>query len=447
MTQAIKSFRSEADTSMASSDDVIRRHPSRVIIPLSIGNALEWFDIVIYGYLAVTISRVFFPAQNELNGLLIVLATFGASFAMRPIGSIVLGAYADASGRKKALNLSIILMMVGTLAIAVAPTYAQAGVTGSIMIVGAKLVQGFSAGGEYGSATALLAEQDEKRRGFYASWQVASQGMTVLLAAFFGYVLNSAFTPAQLDTWAWRIPFVFGLSVGPVALYIRRNLAESQEFSASIEKAPPVFASIAEHRGRIIASLGILVIATTAAYTVRAYNGDATWRCRDSAWHYSRVFASGGPSKCCSSHRCRSLHCCRPFRLRRSVTCSNGRPLPGEAARPRSINELQPRRGDFRGLRAIHFAMAHQSHGNGYRTRVSSPVLCNSQCCQPRLCSPLRATRRTGRSQKALSTPAAIFNWVRDNAIYQSIRAARSPSRSGAARNTCIYGQEKRACR
>jgi MHS family proline/betaine transporter-like MFS transporter len=268
MTQAIKSFRSEADTSMASSDDVIRRHPSRVIIPLSIGNALEWFDIVIYGYLAVTISRVFFPAQNELNGLLIVLATFGASFAMRPIGSIVLGAYADASGRKKALNLSIILMMVGTLAIAVAPTYAQAGVTGSIMIVGAKLVQGFSAGGEYGSATALLAEQDEKRRGFYASWQVASQGMTVLLAAFFGYVLNSAFTPAQLDTWAWRIPFVFGLSVGPVALYIRRNLAESQEFSESIEKAPPVFASIAEHRGRIIASLGILVIATTAAYTM-----------------------------------------------------------------------------------------------------------------------------------------------------------------------------------
>lgn len=245
-----------------------RRHPARVIVPLSIGNALEWFDIVIYGYLAVTISRVFFPAENELNGLLIVLGTFGASFAMRPIGSIVLGVYADIAGRKKALNLSITLMMLGTFAIAVAPTYAQAGVTGSVMIVVAKLIQGFSAGGEYGSATALLAEQDDQRRGFYASWQVASQGITVLLAALFGYLLNALFTPAQIDSWAWRLPFLFGLSIGPVAIYIRRNLTESEAFAEARKEASPALRSVAGQSGRILASLGIMVIATTMAYTM-----------------------------------------------------------------------------------------------------------------------------------------------------------------------------------
>jgi MFS transporter, MHS family, proline/betaine transporter len=245
-----------------------RRHPIRVIVPLSIGNALEWFDIVIYGYLAVTISKVFFPVQNEVTGLLMVLGTFGVSFAVRPIGSIVLGAYADAAGRKKALTLSISLMMLGTLAIAIAPTYSQAGVVGSIVVFVAKLLQGFSAGGEYGSATALLAEQDEARRGFYASWQEASQGMTVLLAAIFGYFLNSLFTLEQLQTWAWRIPFFFGLCIGPIAIYIRRNLTEGEEFVESMEKAPTVLKSLALNKARILVALGMMVVSTSTAYTM-----------------------------------------------------------------------------------------------------------------------------------------------------------------------------------
>lgn len=244
------------------------RHPARVIVPLSIGNALEWFDIVMYGYLAATIAKVFFPAENEYNGLLIVLGTFGASYAMRPIGSILLGAYADKAGRRKALNLSIRLMLLGTMAIAFAPTYQQAGVTGAVIVVIAKLVQGFSAGGEYGSSTALLVEQDPQRRGFFGSWQVASQGLTVVLAALFGYFLNVLFTPGQLEGWAWRIPFIFGLSIGPVAIYIRRHLKEGEEFSAAGTAAPSVAQSLSQNRGRILTALGLITLSTTTAYTM-----------------------------------------------------------------------------------------------------------------------------------------------------------------------------------
>lgn len=269
MTQFVESTVNQAGEMVSTNISALhRRHPIRVIVPLSIGNALEWFDIVIYGYLATTISKVFFPAQNELAGLLVVLGTLGVSFAVRPIGSIVLGAYADSAGRKKALTLSISLMMLGTLAIAIAPTYAQAGVVGSIVVFGAKMVQGFSAGGEYGSATALLAEQDETRRGFYASWQESSQGLTILLAAFFGYFLNTAFTLEQLQTWAWRLPFLFGLCIGPIALYIRRNLTEGEEFTGSREKAPPVFTSLALNKTRILIALGIMVITTTTFNTM-----------------------------------------------------------------------------------------------------------------------------------------------------------------------------------
>lgn len=189
----------------------------RAVVAASIGNALEWFDLVVYGFFAVTISRLFFPAGNDAVSLLFTLGTFGVSFFMRPLGAIVLGAYADRAGRKAALTLSILLMMAGTLIIAVLPTYGAIGVAAPLILVAARLLQGFSAGGEFGSATAFLAEHVPDRRGFFASWQVASQGLTTLLAAGFGTVLNAQLTAAQMAAWGWRIPFFFGLLIGPVA--------------------------------------------------------------------------------------------------------------------------------------------------------------------------------------------------------------------------------------
>src|ERR1700744_4954696 len=170
----------------------------RTVVAASIGNALEWFDLVVYGFFAVVISKLFFPAGDETVSLLLTLGTFGVSFFMRPLGAIVLGAYADRAGRKAALTLSILLMMSGTLIIAVTPTYASIGVLAPVVLIVARLVQGFSAGGEFGSSTAFLAEQDPLRRGFYSSWQPASQGLTTLLASAFGVGLSTLLTTEQV---------------------------------------------------------------------------------------------------------------------------------------------------------------------------------------------------------------------------------------------------------
>ena len=220
----LASASASATASTSALEPPARQSAARVITAISIGNALEWFEIVIYGFLAVTISKLFFPAENETVSLLITLGTFGVTFVMRPVGSLVLGAYADSAGRKRALTLSMTLMLMGTLIIAAAPTFAQIGLWAPALVIAARLVQGFAAGGEFGSATALLAEQDPHRRGFFASWQFASQGVTTFLAAGFGIGLNTLLSPEQLLSWGWRIPFFFGLLIGPAGLYIRRHL-------------------------------------------------------------------------------------------------------------------------------------------------------------------------------------------------------------------------------
>src|SRR5688572_9567384 len=158
----------------------------RAVAAASIGNALEWFDFIVYGLFAVTMAKLFFPTGNETVWLLVTFATFGVTFFMRPLGAIILGSYADRHGRKAAFSLTIMFMMVGTTIIVVAPTYSSIGVLAPILIVVARMIQGFSAGGEFGSATAFLAEQNPQRRGFYASWQFASQGFTTILATAFG---------------------------------------------------------------------------------------------------------------------------------------------------------------------------------------------------------------------------------------------------------------------
>ncbi|MGI4802259.1 MAG: MFS transporter [Janthinobacterium lividum] len=238
------------------------------IVAVSIGNALEWFDIVIYGFLAATIAKVFFPVGNETVSMLVTLGTFGASFLMRPLGSVVIGGYADRAGRKKALTLSIGLMMLGTLVIAILPGYASIGLAAPVLLTGARLLQGFSAGGEFGSATAFLAEQNPARRGFYSSWQFASQGLTTLLASGFGVALSTLMAPADLVAWGWRIPFFFGLLVGPVALYIRSTLEEGGEFQAATPAEAPIQSALATQKGRMLAGMGLIVLATVSAYTM-----------------------------------------------------------------------------------------------------------------------------------------------------------------------------------
>ncbi|MDN7181877.1 MFS transporter [Caballeronia sp. SEWSISQ10-4 2] len=245
-----------------------RRHASiyKLIVATSIGNALEFYDLVVYGYFASTLSKLFFPTTDKTVSLLLTLGTFALSYLARPVGAFVLGSYSDRRGRKASLTLSIAMMTLGTGMVALMPSYAAIGVLAPIGIFASRLLQGFSAGGEFGSSTAFLTEHAPARSGFMASWQFASQGASVLVASAFGAVLTSTLTPAQLEGWGWRIPFLFGLLIGPVGLYIRRHVDETPEFERTERSASPIREVLATQKERLLVSIGSLVLTTTANY-------------------------------------------------------------------------------------------------------------------------------------------------------------------------------------
>jgi MHS family proline/betaine transporter-like MFS transporter len=245
-----------------------RRHVSiyRLIVATSIGNALEFYDLVVYGYFASTLSKLFFPTTDKTVSLLLTLGTFALSYLARPVGAFVLGSYSDRKGRKASLTLSIALMTLGTGMVALMPGYATIGMLAPIGIFASRLLQGFSAGGEFGSSTAFLTEHAPARSGFMASWQFASQGASVLVASAFGAVLTSTLTPPQLEGWGWRIPFLFGLLIGPVGWYIRRNVDETPEFERTERSASPIREVMATQKERLLVCIGSLVLTTTANY-------------------------------------------------------------------------------------------------------------------------------------------------------------------------------------
>ncbi|SDQ83914.1 MFS transporter, MHS family, proline/betaine transporter [Paraburkholderia fungorum] len=256
----------------------------RIVFSSSVGNALEWFDFLVYGYFATIIAKQFFPMQDEWLSTLLAIATFGISFLMRPLGAVVLGIYGDRKGRKAALTLAIALMMVGTFAMAVMPPYASIGLAAPLLILLARLVQGFAVGGEFGSATAFMVEHSASRRGYYASWQFASQGLAAITAAAFGSLLTAWLPPEQLNSWGWRIPFVFGLLVGPVGYYIRSHLDETPEFLA-MQKAREAReaagerpaasevkdASFANQWVNLLLAIGIVAQSTVGVYVLQLY--------------------------------------------------------------------------------------------------------------------------------------------------------------------------------
>jgi MHS family proline/betaine transporter-like MFS transporter len=240
---------------------------TRLIVAVSIGNALEWYDISSYGYFAVYVSKAFFPNSDPAISLLLTFGTFGLAFLVRPIGGVVLGAYADRHGRKASLMISIVLMTIGTLLIAVMPTYETIGILAPIAVLGARLVQGFSAGGEFGSSTAFLVEHMPGRRGFIASWQFASQGLGQVLSSAFGVGLTTWLTAAEMSSWGWRIPFLFGILVGPVGIYIRNHLEDATAPPAA--KHDSVVGKVfLEQKLRVVLAIGALAVSTAVNYLI-----------------------------------------------------------------------------------------------------------------------------------------------------------------------------------
>ncbi|HXW30390.1 MAG TPA: MFS transporter, partial [Xanthobacteraceae bacterium] len=252
----------------ATLEPVAGRSSLRIVAAASIGNALEWFDLLVYGYFALTISRLFFPTDDQTVSLLLALGIFGVSYLVRPLGAIVLGAYADRTGRKASLMVSIVLMMIGTLVMVVIPTYASIGVLAPIAVLLARLIQGFSVGGEFGSSTSFLVEHGPDRKGFFASFQWAGQGFAAVLASLFGVGLTTALTADQLNAWGWRIPYIFGLLIGPVGFYIRRHVDETPEFLAAEATSTPVREVLGRQRDRVLLDIGVAVVSNSSNYLI-----------------------------------------------------------------------------------------------------------------------------------------------------------------------------------
>ncbi|WP_437343824.1 MFS transporter [Pandoraea cepalis] len=243
-----------------------------VVVAATIGTALEWFDLVVYGFFAVTIAKLFFPSASELTSLLVALSTFGASYLMRPLGALILGSYSDRYGRKRGLTLSIALMAVGTLMIAVTPSYASIGIAAPIIVVAGRLIQGISAGGEFGASTSFLVEHSPRhQRGFYASFQMAAQGGTAVLASLFGTLLSHYLSPEQMLDWGWRVPFFFGLLIIPIAYVIRRHVDETPVFAKDARATSPVRVTFQNNKVRLALAIGIYVLVTSSSYVIVLY--------------------------------------------------------------------------------------------------------------------------------------------------------------------------------
>lgn len=268
---------SESETASSPSLSVSDSMRRRATIASVLGNALEWFDFVVYGLLSAMIARLFFPSDNPTNSVLLGFATLGISFVARPIGGLAFGIYADRYGRKKALTLIFCLMALGTLMIAFLPTYASIGIAAPLTLVLARMIQGFSAGGEFGSATATLIEFAPKgRRGLYGSFQMVSQIVAILLASLFVVVLTKTLPESALTNWGWRLPFLVGVLVGPVGVYLRHRLSESPEFQAEVERlgdrpSTPFRTVIEKRRVDLLASLCLVAALTAPNYVNSIY--------------------------------------------------------------------------------------------------------------------------------------------------------------------------------
>jgi len=249
---------------------------ARNIAAITIGNGLEFFDFTIYSFFAVIIGKQFFPGESEIARLILSLAVFGVGFVMRPLGGIVIGMYADRAGRKPAMLLTLWLMALGSGIFVVAPTYAQIGLVAPLIIVVARLIQGFAVGGELGASTSLLIEYaTDRTRGYYGSWQLFSQGLAALFGSAMGVVLTVVMTTEALESWGWRIPFAIGLALVPIGVYIRRHVEETGGTavapSRAVRESGALRVVLREHRREVLIGFGIMIGGSTAALTVMHY--------------------------------------------------------------------------------------------------------------------------------------------------------------------------------
>ncbi|WP_217376923.1 MFS transporter [Paenarthrobacter ureafaciens] len=248
----------------------------RVVTASFIGNFVEWFDYAVYGYLAGIISTVFFPESDRQTALLATFGVFAISFFVRPIGGFIWGHIGDRIGRKQALSLSILLMSVATFCIALIPGYATIGVMAPILLLLVRVVQGFSAAGEYAGASAFLVEYaPAHRRGLYAAVVPASTAAGLLLGSLLAALLTSVMSAEQLNEWGWRLPFLLAAPMGLIGRYIRTKLEDTPAFRELAETdhavKAPAFAMFTTYRKQLVIATGAVLLNAVGFYVILSY--------------------------------------------------------------------------------------------------------------------------------------------------------------------------------
>jgi MFS family permease len=244
------------------------------VIRAASGNFLELYDFLVYIYFASYIAKAFFPAKTEFMSLMLALGTYGVASIVRPVGAIVLGSYMDRKGRRKGLILTLTLMAIGTVSLALTPSYASIGLLAPLVITLGRLIQGFSLGVEAGGVNVYLAEiATPGNRGFYCAWQGSSQALGVMAATALGVLLTATLSMQQMESYGWRIPLIVGCLIVPVLFWLRRSLMETEVFEHS---APPrstreILGILGEHWGIVAIGVTMTILNTTMFYFVNGY--------------------------------------------------------------------------------------------------------------------------------------------------------------------------------
>jgi len=250
------------------------RAKAGAVFRVTSGNFLEQFDFFLFGFYATHIAAAFFPASSEFASLMMTFAVFGAGFLMRPLGAVILGAYIDDVGRRKGLIVTLSIMASGTILIVLVPGYDTIGLLAPALVLLGRLLQGFSAGAELGGVSVYLAEMASPgKKGFYTSWQSASQQVAIVVAAALGYALNQWMSGDDIAAWGWRIPFAVGCMIVPFIFLLRRKLEETQEFSARRHRPAmrEVYNTLVANWTIVVAGMLMVAMTTTAFYLITVY--------------------------------------------------------------------------------------------------------------------------------------------------------------------------------
>jgi MFS transporter, MHS family, citrate/tricarballylate:H+ symporter len=251
-----------------------RKSKTGAVIRAASGNFLELYDFLVYVYFASYIAKAFFPNQSEFVSLMLAFGTYGVASIARPFGAVLLGSYMDRKGRRKGLLLTLALMGVGTVSLAITPSYVTIGLFAPFIVTAGRLIQGFSLGVEAGGVNVYLAEIATPRtRGFYCAWQASSQALGVMAATGLGVLLTAVLSVEQMSAWGWRLPLITGCLILPVLFWLRRSLPETEAFetSAHARSTGEILRILAEHWPLLLICMAMTILNTTAFYFVNGY--------------------------------------------------------------------------------------------------------------------------------------------------------------------------------